>query len=108
MQLDLAIVAERIRQEIQVRDVQGYAIEGMLDRWDAARQTRDALMALHQELKTLSLRPGWPYHEPSDLESIRRARPAPIELPRFYLAESEIHSKIRGAWLGAPSGAVYH
>lgn len=106
MQLSLDVVAERIRQEIKVRDLQGYVVDGLLERWEQIHRDRQALLTLHQQLKSLPLRPGWPYHEPSDLEGIRQARPDPVTLPDFYLAEEEIRNKIHGAWLGRVSACI--
>ena len=107
MQLRLDIVAERIRQEIDVRISQGYAVDGLAERREELGQMdRDALMALHQRLQALPLRTDWPYEEPAELEAIRAARPEPVALPRFYLAEDEIRNKIHGAWLGRAAGCV--
>ncbi len=107
MQLDLSVVAERIRQEIDVRTSQGYAVDGLAERRDElACLDRDALMAVHHRLQGLPLRRDWPYTEPADLESIRAARPEPVALPRFYLAEGEIRAKIHGAWLGRAAGCI--
>jgi len=106
MELPLNVMAERIRQEIQIREQQGYAVDGLLDQWEQVKDQRAALMEMHQRMKTLSLRPGWPYHEPSDLAGIRQVRPDPVALPDFYLAEGEVRNKIHGAWLGRAAGCV--
>jgi ADP-ribosylglycohydrolase len=106
MELPLEVIAERVRQEICIRDLQGFLIDGMQEQWAAARADRSALLALHQQLKQVPVRPGWPYVEPSDLETIRQARPSPMPLPRFYLAEAEIKHKIHGAWLGRAAGCI--
>lgn len=106
MQLPVDVVAERVRQEIGVRSLQGCCIDGMHDQWQAARGNRTALLALHQQLKTLPLHPNWRYHEPSDFESIRQVRPMSVLLPSFYLSEEEIRNKIHGAWLGRIAGCI--
>jgi ADP-ribosylglycohydrolase len=106
MELHLDVVAERVRLEMHTRDLQGYAVDGLYERWVAARRDRGALLLLYQELQQLPLLAGWPYVEPSDLLGIRQARPTPTPLPRFYLAEEEIRHKIHGAWLGRVAGCI--
>jgi ADP-ribosylglycohydrolase len=107
MELKLEVVAERIRQEIDTRVLQGYALNGLAEQRDhLAQLDRNALMVLHQQLKTLPFRPNWAYHEPSDLPSIQQARPEPVALPPLYLAEDELRNKIHGAWLGRAVGCV--
>ncbi len=106
MQLRLGVVAERIRQEIDARTLQGYATHGMLEQWELAQTDRAALMALHERLAALPLRNEWSYYEPSDLEGIWQARIGPVDLPRFYLAQEEVRDKIHGAWLGRAVGCV--
>jgi len=100
MQLSLSVVAERVRQEIEVRELAGYVVDGLIERWAEVQRDRDGLLALHGEMKTLPLHPDWPYREPSDLEGIRAARPVLTPLPGFYLAEDEVRDRIHGAWLG--------
>jgi ADP-ribosylglycohydrolase len=106
MELPLEVIAERVRQEICIRELQGYLLDGLQEQWTAARGDRRALLELHGRLQQLPLRPGWPYVEPSTLEAIRQARPSPTPLPAFYLAEDEIRHKIHGAWLGRVAGCI--
>jgi hypothetical protein len=77
MRLNLETIAARVRQEIAVRGLQGYDVNGLSDEWEKANGEREPLLVLHDRLKFLPLRPGWPYDEPSDLDPIRQARPAP-------------------------------
>jgi len=106
MQLSQEVIAERVRAEIELRVLQGYAVDGSRERWERVRGDRAALLELGRQLGTLPLRDAWPYHEPSDLEGIRVARPQPIAPTPFYLAEKEIRAKIHGAWLGRTVGCV--
>jgi ADP-ribosylglycohydrolase len=106
MKLNLETIAARVRQEIDVRELQGYDVDGLADEWEKAKGERELLSALHDRLKSLPLRPGWPYDEPSDLDPIRQARPEAVTLPGFYLAEAEVRNKIHGAWLGRAVGCV--
>ena len=106
IRLNLETIAARVRQEIAVRDLQGYDVDGLLDEWEKAKGEREPLLVLHDRLKSLPLRPGWPYDEPSDLDPIQQARPEAVVLPDFYLAEEELCNKIHGAWLGRAVGCV--
>ncbi len=106
LQLNLDTVAERIRLEIEARELQGYVVDGLLDQWKTVKTDRDALMELHAQIKNLPLQSSWPYVEPSTLDEIRYARPAPVTLPEFYLAEKEVGHKIHGAWLGRIGGCI--
>ena len=106
MELSLDVVRERVRQDIEARALRGYRVDGLLDRWEGARGDRGALLSLHARLAELPLRDDWPFHEPSDLEAIRVARPAPVPLPVRDPPRDELLNKIHGAWLGRAAGCV--
>jgi ADP-ribosylglycohydrolase len=106
MLLPLDVIAARVRQEIDARTLQGFAVDGLRAIWERVGSDRDGLLALHDSLKTLPMREGWQYNEPSSLEQIRQERTEAVELPLFYLAETEIRNKIHGAWLGRAVGCV--
>lgn len=106
MELSTDIIAERVRQEIGVRTLQGYQIDGLRGRVEQARGDRAALLEIHHQLQELPLIADWPYTEPSDLNGIRAARPAPVELPAMYLSEIELQNKIYGGWLGRIAGCI--
>jgi hypothetical protein len=107
MQLTLDVVAERVRQEMTTRVLQGYELNGLTTQRDQLAQLdRDALMGIHKQLKALPQRSDWPYDEPSTLLAIQQSRPAPTPMPAFYLAEDELRNKIHGAWLGRVVGCI--
>ncbi len=106
MFLPIKVVADRVRKEIEARSLQGYVVDGLHEELERVSTDYSEVMALHDRLKTLTLRPDWSYHEPSTLEAIRTARPDPVTLPAFYLAEREIREKIHGAWLGRVVGCI--
>ncbi len=106
MQLNTKVAAERLRDELDVRRLQGYALDGLGEALKNAQGDYAALLALHEQLKALPLRPDWRYVEPSDLAGIRAARPQAAVLPDFYLAKDEIRQKIYGAWLGRVAGCI--
>jgi ADP-ribosylglycohydrolase len=104
--ISLNVIAQRVRDEIDIRAQQGSVTSGLLERWEQARDDQAALLTLHADLKSLPQRPGWPYEETSTLETIRQARPGAIMLPPLYLSPGEIYNKIHGAWLGRAAGCV--
>ncbi len=106
MRLTLDVIAERIRQEIDVRTLQGYELNGLKESWQTVSTDYNALMGLHDSLRHLPLRADWAYQEASDLAGIRAQRPPQVSLPDFYLAEDEIRQKIYGAWLGRIAGCI--
>jgi ADP-ribosylglycohydrolase len=55
----------------------------------------------------LPLKPGFAFHEPSDLAGIRAARPSngPF-LPSLSMSASELEDKIYGAWTGRCAGCL--
>lgn len=106
MALKVEIVAERVRQEIEARALQGYELDGVNEAWQHAQSSYDALLKLHERLKSLAIRADWSYREPSELDAIRSERPSAIPLPPFYLGETEILQKIHGAWLGRIAGCI--
>jgi ADP-ribosylglycohydrolase len=75
-----------------------------LDLEDLANQP--AAQALLDRTAALPVRPDFPYQEPSDLEGIRAARPAPVELPSLRLTDAELRDRVYGAWLGRVSGCL--
>jgi ADP-ribosylglycohydrolase len=82
-----------------------FALMEALDLEDPANQT--AAQALLDRTAALPVRPDFPYHEPSDLEGIRAARPANRpQLPSLRLSDAELRDKAYGAWLGRVSGCL--
>lgn len=107
MELPLAVVAERVRSEIEVRAQQGQAVDGTMAIWQSVKDDPRALMKLSKSLRTLPLISDWPYVETSNLDEIRAARPVrSLQAPPLYLTEQEIYNKIHGAWLGRAAGCI--
>lgn len=79
-------------------------VEG-LDLEDPANQP--AAQELLDRTVALPVRPDFPYHEPSDLEGIRAARPPHrVPLPALRLSDAELLDRAYGAWLGRVSGCL--
>lgn len=82
-----------------------FARVAALDLEDLAHQP--AAQHLLDRTAALPVRPGFPYHEPSDLEGIRAARPAArFRLPSLRLSDAALRDKVYGAWQGRVSGCL--
>jgi len=62
--------------------------------------------ALLDAAQVLPLKPGYPFREPSDLEGIRRERPAAVALPPKRLTDAALKEKALGAWNGRAAGCL--
>ncbi|MBN2289308.1 MAG: ADP-ribosylglycohydrolase family protein [Candidatus Glassbacteria bacterium] len=67
---------------------------------------QDRCNALLDEAARLPRVVGYPYHEPSDLESIRAARPGTGEVFDADLDERDLFDRVHGAWLGRAAGCL--
>ena len=54
----------------------------------------------------LNVRKDFPYHEPSDLKSIRKARPKSPELRLKKLTRAKVKNHLLGAWQGRCAGCL--
>ncbi|UCD46202.1 MAG: ADP-ribosylglycohydrolase family protein [Candidatus Bathyarchaeota archaeon] len=61
---------------------------------------------LWAELERLAPRPDFPFHEPSDLEGIREARPEGPRETGYAPSGEELYDRTHGAWLGRCSGCL--
>jgi ADP-ribosylglycohydrolase len=69
-------------------------------------RTTQQLESLWDELESLPVEPGSPYEEPSDLKSIRKARPKRSRALHTGLTPEAYFDKIHGAWLGRCVGCL--
>ncbi len=65
-----------------------------------------AAYALLDKTITLPIRSDFKFHEPSDLEGIRAARPVPVQIPTLSLASAELEDRVYGAWAGRTIGCL--
>ncbi|NQT08873.1 ADP-ribosylglycohydrolase family protein [Candidatus Bathyarchaeota archaeon] len=63
-------------------------------------------MPLWDELASLPVDPGFPYEEPSEFESIRKARPKGPRALHVGLSDEVYLDKVHGAWLGRCVGCL--
>jgi ADP-ribosylglycohydrolase len=103
------VLTERKQCEEEGRDLTSVTEEFdrvlSLDLDDPAHQP--AVLALLDKTITLPLRSDYPFHEPSDLEGIRAARPANRpQLAPLRLTAAELEDKVYGAWTGRCVGCL--
>ena len=67
---------------------------------------QDELYALLDKTARLPQKADWPYHEPSDLEGIRQARPQALPAIDFAFNEQILRDRVQGAWLGRVAGCL--
>jgi len=98
--------------ELVQLEQEGCEVEALRALYEAAAAADDAraqslLGELFHQAAQLEPVPDWPYHEPSDLEGIRAARP-PAEHARAQLdpAGPELRDRTTGAWLGRCIGCM--
>lgn len=75
-------------------------LEDREDNWDGN------LSSLWTDLERLTPEPGFKYHEPSDIESIRMSRPEGKRKFDHSLSADEYYDRVYGAWLGRCVGCV--
>jgi len=70
-------------------------------------RNQPAAQELLDKTITLPLKPGYRFHEPSDLAGIRAARPAdrPV-LPALSMGDAELEDRVYGAWTGRCVGCL--
>ncbi|MDW8290379.1 MAG: ADP-ribosylglycohydrolase family protein [Armatimonadota bacterium] len=94
-----------VRDEIVQRGEEGADTSSFLARWEEAKDS-DALWSLYHELRALPIREDFPYHEPNDLQSIRRARDAGVRRFKMVICEEDLLDRLYGAWLGRVVGCM--
>ena len=67
---------------------------------------QDELYALLDKTVRLPLKADYPYHEPSELESIRKARSQALPAIDFTFNEQILRDRVHGAWLGRIAGCL--
>ncbi|WP_025676751.1 ADP-ribosylglycohydrolase family protein [Paenibacillus massiliensis] len=97
---------ETVRLELIQRGEEGCDTQGFAERWTAAGQDEHKLLELYHELMSLTVAPGFPFEEPSDLEGIRRLRPDGPRALQADWSEEIWQDKFRGAWLGRSIGCA--
>lgn len=100
-----------IRSEIAQRKEEGCDVRGVEERFSKLVEGGPStmtpqLMPLWDELASLPVDPGFPYEEPSDLKSIRKARPKGPRVLHVGLSDETYFNKVHGAWLGRCVGCL--
>lgn len=100
---------ERLQCEQEGRDITPLAEEfARVEALDLdLPENQAAAEALLDATIAQPLRTNYPYHEPSDLEGIRQARPAArTPLPALALDDAKLEDKVHGAWTGRCVGCL--
>lgn len=74
--------------------------------FDSAPDDSRILEELHARILALPMSEEFPFEEPSDLEGIRRLRPAPVALPAMDWDSGCLADQLHGAWLGRCCGCA--
>jgi len=97
-----------LKMELAQRSEEGCDVSAFKDEVEAFddQSPVKAMEDAFDRLQALEVSPDFPYQEPSDLESIRAARPEPVSLPALKLSEEALRDKFYGAWLGRSAGCT--
>lgn len=95
-----------VSMEIVQRREEGCNVEGFKKKWEEAGEDEQKLMTVYNDLMALNVEPEFPFEEPSELEEIRKLRPAGVRKYEVSLDESKWRDKFHGAWLGRLSGCA--
>jgi ADP-ribosylglycohydrolase len=97
--------------EINQRREEGYDVADVEKRLhsileDGEDAVDENLGSLWVDLASLAPEPGFKFHEPSDLDSIKQARPSGKRDLKNDLSPEAYYDKVYGAWLGRCVGCV--
>jgi len=98
--------AAMIDGEIQQRQEEGYDVVALRGQRVAPVLSPEAYETWWLKLDALPQPAGFPYQEPSDLESIRALRPDGPRCMSLSLSEGALADKLHGAWLGRCAGCL--
>jgi len=100
-----ATLRRLVHDEIIQRGEEGCDVSGFEEELEAALPGDwDALESLYESLDALDPDPGFPYVEPSTLDSIRAARPERVRRMETIRDEQVLFDRIHGGWLGRCAG----
>ena len=105
---DVDVQLQLLELELDQRRQEGYdvvEVAPLVQRLREKRPTLREIETLHNRLGKLSLRPDYPYVEPSDWEGIAAERPPAVELEAAFSAE-RLYDRIYGGWLGRCAGCT--
>jgi ADP-ribosylglycohydrolase len=91
------------------RDVKGFADEARLifDMFRQGRSMENEAKKLIDNIRSAPVAEDYPYSEPSDIESIRKARPVKKEKQASFKVDPKTYyDKVYGAWLGRCAGCL--
>lgn len=97
--------------ELQQLEEEGFEIPEELRRKCARLKNPEdlwspALESIREELNHLTLRAGWSYEEPDELDEIRRLRPEGPRRLALHCSDRELLERYHGAWRGRSVGCA--
>lgn len=103
---DLFEPAELLRYELVERKEAGQGLDPVEEEVRAALDDGSPAQVerAYARLERTSLRPDWPYEEPSTLDGILGALPSAPPIRRLGLSDDELRDRLLGAWLGRCAG----
>ena len=102
-------LSKLVHHEIQLATEDGRDLgnpQTWQDKLCNAGEDEDALNQLMDQLLALPERNDDPFDEPSELDAIKRLRPAGISLPPCTLSDEHLYDRLYGAWLGRCCGCA--
>jgi ADP-ribosylglycohydrolase len=92
--------------ELAERREAGYDVTGLEEAVRAALEAEspEEIERVYAQLEETSLRPDWPFKEPSSLDEIRSTLPPAPVVPPTTLGEDDLRDRLLGAWLGRCAG----
>jgi ADP-ribosylglycohydrolase len=102
------LVYEIQQAEQEGKDIQGFKqeMENIMKMDEAGVEKMKAAEDFYDKISALPTRKDYTYEEPSDLEGIRKARPAGKVLTKPLPGPEALFDKIHGAWLGRCAGCL--
>jgi len=102
------LTTEMLNLEITQREEEGCVVADLRARAAGLgpSPTTGELLSLWAETEVRTPRPDFPYWEPSDLPSIRQARPEGPRKIYLSISREQLYDKIYGGWLGRAAGCM--
>ena len=101
------IITEYMQTLDEGKDVQQYeSLARAISALDATPIREELADVFYRAMADAPLRAGFPYEEPSDLPSIRAARPKDILSWQAPAKDDLLFRRLRGAWLGRVCGCL--
>ena len=96
---------KHLEHEIKQREEETCDVEGIRKKYKTIKKNEtNKLLSLSEELK--KLKPKKKYDEPSDLENIKKARPAGPRRMQDVFSHRDLKNRLEGGWFGRAAGCL--